>query len=118
MKNEHWYQKKLTQEQLEVFIKDAHTGKNNDKAFIGTIGWETVQKIESMCGKKVGKIMIESAGIRHSYKKANHNLKNECLEICNDIDGKITFVMEIRKHYGGWLTLVTCYRLNRGGATL
>jgi len=36
---------------------------------------------------------------------------NECLEICKDIGGIITFVMEIRKHYGGWLTLVTCYRL-------
>jgi hypothetical protein len=35
---------------------------------------------------------------------------NECLEICKDIDGKITFVMEVRKHYGGWLALVTCYR--------
>jgi len=141
---ERWYQKQLTQEELKIFIKDALTGRKNNKAFIGTIGQEAVEKIESMCGKKVGKIMIESEGIRHAYKKAGHNLKNddllhivdvintaadikvsdithqnnECLEICKDIDGIITFVMEIRKHYGGWLTLVICYRLNRGGATL
>jgi len=141
---ERWYQKRLTQDEFMVFIKDALTGRNNNKAFIGTIGQETAKKIESICGKKVGKIMIESEGIRHSYKKASHNLKdddllhivdvintatdikvsdithqnNECLEICKDIDGIITFVMEIRKHYGGWLALVTCYRLNRGRATL
>jgi hypothetical protein len=95
-------------------------------------------------GKKVSKIMLESGAIRHSYKKINHNLKNDdllhivnvintatdikiseeshqnnkCLEISKDIDGKITFVMEVRIHYGGWLSLVTCYRKNRGGATL
>jgi hypothetical protein len=43
---------------------------------------------------------------------------NKCFEISKDIDGKITFVMEIRIHYGGWVSLVTCYRQNRGGATL
>jgi hypothetical protein len=133
---EHWYQKRLTQKEFMVFIQEALTGKNNNKAFIGTLEQKTVEKIESICGKKIGKIMIESEGIRHAYKKAGHNLKNddllhiidvintaadirvsdithqnnECLEICKDIDGIITFVMEIRKHYGGWLTLVTCYR--------
>ena len=93
--------------------------------------------IEDICDKKVEKIMIESGAIRHSYKKANHNLKdddllhivdaintstdikvsttkhqsNKCLEICQDIDGKIIFIMEVRIHYGGWLALVTCYRI-------
>jgi hypothetical protein len=88
--------------------------------------------------------MIESSSIRNSLKKASHNLKdddffhitgaintatdikvsnkkhqnNECIEICKDIGGKISFIMEVRTHYGGWLALVTCYRLNRGGATL
>ena len=81
--------------------------------------------------------MLESEGIRHSFKKAGHKLKdddlfhivdaintatdimlsntthqnNECLEMCKNIGGNITFVMEVRIHYGGWLALVTCYRL-------
>ncbi|MCL2763304.1 MAG: hypothetical protein FWD36_08900 [Treponema sp.] len=143
---EQWYKHQLTQEQLKAFIDEARTGKNNKKAFIGIVSPAAAERIASACGKKTEKIMLESEGIRHSYKKNNHNLKdddllyivdaintatdikvssrkhqnNECLEICKDIDGEITFIMEVRIHYGGWLTLVTCYRLkkNRGGATL
>ncbi|GHU18625.1 hypothetical protein FACS1894163_10820 [Spirochaetia bacterium] len=48
--------------------------------------------------------MLESEGVRHSYKN------NECIEISKDIGEKITLVMELRIHYGGWLALVTCYR--------
>jgi hypothetical protein len=88
--------------------------------------------------------MLESDAVRHSYKKAHHNLNdddllhiadainnaaniqvsnakhqnNECLEISGNIGRKITFVVEVRIHYGGWLAFVTCYRINRGGATL
>jgi hypothetical protein len=139
-----WYTHQLTQEQLRAFIKEARTGKTNYRAFIGTVTPDAAQRIESICGKKVGNIMLESGSIRHSYKKASHNLNdddllhivdaintatdinvsnaahqnNECLEICKDIGGEITFVMEVRVHYNGWLALVTCYRLNRGGATL
>jgi len=141
---EKWYHKQLTQDELKVFIEKSLTGNNNDQAFIGILETNAAQRIEAVCGKKVEKIMIESGAIRHSYKKANHNLKdddllhivaainsatdikisiqkhqnNKCLEICKDIDGKIIFVMEVRIHYGGWLALVTCYRQNRGGATL
>jgi len=139
-----WYKHQLTRDQLKQFIEDASTGKCNDKAFIGTVVPDAAQRIEAVCNKKVKYIMLESEGIRHSYKKASHNLKdddllhivdvintavdikvsdtahqnNECLEICKDIGGEVTFVMEIRIHYGGWLALVTCYRKNRGGATL
>ena len=144
MEKEPWYRKQLTREELITFIEEARTGKKNEKAFIGTVEPDAAQRIEDACGKKAGKIMLESGGIRHSYKKANHNLKNddllhivdvintatdiklsdkkhqnnECLKICKDIDGNITFVMEVRIHFGGWLALVTCYRKNRGGATL
>jgi len=136
VKSEHWYIHQLTQAQLKLFIKEARTGKSNKKAFIGTITLDAAQRIEAVCNKKVKNIMLESEGIRHSLKKASHNLKgndllhivdaintatnikvsntahqnNKCLEICKDIGGKITFIMEIRKHYGGWLALVTCYR--------
>ena len=144
MKKEPWYIHQLTQNELKIFVKKSRNGKTNDKAFIGTVAPDAVQRIEAVCSKKVKKIMLESEAIRHSFKKISHNLKdddllhivnaintsqdikisntphqnNECLEICTNISGKITFVMEVRIHYGGWLTLVTCYRLNRGGATL
>ncbi len=137
MKKEPWYIHQLTQYQLKLFIKEARTGKSNKKAFIGTVTPDAAQRIEAVCNKKVKNIMLESEGIRHSFKKASHNLKdddllhivntintsidikvsdtthqnNECLEICKDIGGKIKFVMEVRIHYGGWLALVTCYRL-------
>jgi len=136
VKSEHWYIHQLTQAQLKLFIEEARIGKSNKKAFIGTITLDAAQRIEAVCNKKVKNIMLESEGIRHSLKKASHNLKdndllhivdaintatdikvsntvhqnNKCLEICEDIGGKITFIMEIRKHYGGWLALVTCYR--------
>ena len=144
VKKEPWYIHQLTQNELKVFVEESRTGKTNDKAFIGTIIPDAAQRIEAICGKKVKKIMLESEAVRHSFKKAGHNLKdddllhivdvinttkdikvsdvthqnNECLEICTNISGEITFVMEVRIHYGGWLALVTCYRLNRGGATL
>ena len=144
MVKENWYKRQLTQDELKIFIEEARTGGKNNQAFIGLVEKNAAQRIEAVCGKKVEKIMIESGAIRHSYKKANHNLKdddllhivdaintatdinvsatkhqnNECLEIGKDIDGEITFIMEVRIHYGGWLALVTCYRLYRGGATL
>ena len=141
---EHWYQKQLTNDELKAFIEEARLGKDNFKAFIGIIEPDAVKRIEDVCGKKIRKIMIESGSIRHSYKKSSHNLKeddllhivdtvntatdiklsnrkhqnNECIEISKEIDGKITFIMEARIHYSGWLALITCYRKNRGGATL
>jgi len=144
MAKDNWYKKQLNQDELKGFIEDARTGKSNNQAFIGIVAPDAAQRIEAVCGKKVEKVMLESGAIRHSYKKANHNLKdddllhfvdaintatdiivstmkhqnNECLEICKDIDGKIAFIMEVRIHYRGWLSLVTCYRQNRGGATL
>jgi hypothetical protein len=144
VKKDHWYLKQLTYDEIKAFMEEARTGKTNKKAFVGTVTPDAAQRIESICGKKVKRIMLESEGIRHSYKKNSHNLKdddllhivdaintatdikvsnathhnNECLEICKNINGQITFVMEVRIHYGGWLALVTCYRLKRGGATL
>jgi len=136
VKKEAWYIHQLTQDQLMLFIEEARTGKSNKKAFIGTITPDAAQRIKAVCNEIVKNIMLESEGIRHSLKKTSHNLKNndllhivdaintatdikvsdtthqnnECLEICIDIDGKITFIMEVRIHYGGWLALVTCYR--------
>ena len=147
MKKQNWYHKQLSYDEFKKFIDEARAGQENKKAFIGVINKDAAERIENVSGKKVSKIMMESEGVRHSYKKASHNLKdgdllhiinaintaniddikvsskkhqnNECLEISKNIGDNITFVMEVRIHYGGWLALVTCYRQNKkGGATL
>ncbi|GHV38097.1 hypothetical protein AGMMS49546_07790 [Spirochaetia bacterium] len=133
---EKWYSHQLSLQELKQFIDEARNGKNNKKVFIGNIIPEASERIKTICGKNVLRVMLESEGVRHSYKKAEHNLKdddllyivdiintateiclsgtthqnNQCLEISKDIDEKITFVMEVRIKYGGWLALVTCYR--------
>jgi hypothetical protein len=135
-KDENWYDHQLSGEEFQQFVEEARTGKANKKAFIGTVVPEAAQRIETVCGKKIANIMLESEGIRHSLNKASHNLKegdlllipevintatdiclsdithqnNKCLEFSKDIVGGITFVVEVRIHHGGWLALVTCYR--------
>ena len=97
---------------------------------------DAANRIKVVCGKDVSNIMLENEGVRHSYKRADHNLRdddllhivdiintavdiklsvtthqnNDCIEISKIIGEKITLVMELRIHYGGWLALVTCYR--------
>jgi hypothetical protein len=131
-----WYSHQLSAEEFKAVVEDARSGKENKKAFIGTVTPEASQRVEAVCGKKVSNIMIESEGIRHSFNKTSHNLRdgdillipdvvntatdirlsnsthqnNDCLEFSKDIGGVITFIVEVRIHYGGWLTLVTCYR--------
>jgi hypothetical protein len=135
-KGKKWYSHLLPHDELKKFITKAHTGRENKKAFIGQVVSEAAKRIEAVCGKKVLNIMLESEGIRHSLNKSSHNLRegdllyipdiintatdirlsgithqnNACLELTKDIGGKITLVVEVRIHYGGWLALVTCYR--------
>ena len=139
MEKEPWYIHQLTQDQLKFFIEEARIGKSNKKAFIGTITPDAVQRIESICGKKVKRIMLESGAIRHSYSKDYHLLENDdifhyidvvnsatdiqfswkkhlnniVLTFTKDINGKILFAVEVRVKHEGWLSLITCYRLHK-----
>ena len=70
MKKEPWYLHQLSHDQIKLFIEEACKGKSNEKAFIGTITPDAVQRIEAICNKKVKNIMLESEGIRHSLKKS------------------------------------------------
>jgi hypothetical protein len=72
VRKESWYIHQLTHDELKFFIKEARIGKANKKAFIGSVTPNAAQRMEAVCNKKVSKIMIESEGIRHSFKKANH----------------------------------------------
>jgi len=137
MNKEPWYLHQLTQDELKVYVEKSRTGKSNDKAFIGTVAPDAAQRIEAACGKKVGKIMLESGAVRHSYSKDYHllenddifhyvdvvntatdirlsgkkHLSNEVITFTKDINGEILFAVEVRVKHGGWLSLVTCYRL-------
>jgi len=137
VKIEPWYLHQLTQDQLKLFVEEARTGKTNEKAFIETVTPAAVQRIEAVCGKKVEKIMLESGAIRHSYSKDYHllekddiffyadvvntatdirlsdkkHLNNNVITFTKDIRGQILFTTEVRVNHGGWLSLITCYRL-------
>jgi hypothetical protein len=126
----------MTDEELVQFVADAKSGTANEKAFVATLCDEAAARIEAVCGAKMRYIMLESEGIRHSYRTASHNLRdddvaqlayvineatdirlspkkhmnNRCLEFRIDKDGPITVVEEVRANYDGWLSLVTCYR--------
>jgi hypothetical protein len=131
-----WYHHQLSEDELKVFVDKSLAGKENKKAFIGTITPDAAQRIETVCGRKVTKIMLESEAVRHSITKTAHNLhdgdllrlgsvintatdikyspihhqNNKCLEFTQDINGSIIFVVEVRIKFGGWLALATCYR--------
>jgi hypothetical protein len=139
MNKELWYSHQLTQNELKVFLEEARTGKSNDKAYIGTVTPAAARRIEDICGKKVGKIMLESGAVRHSYSKDYHmleeddilyyvdvinsatdillsgkkHLNNEVITLSKDINGKILFAVEVRIKHEGWLSLITCYRLHK-----
>jgi hypothetical protein len=143
--SEKWYSHQLTADELKMFVTDAKTGKANRKAFIGMVETNAAQRIWAVSGKKVTKIMLESDAIRHSYRVDHHNLKdndmlflvdvintaieikmsdekhqnNDVVKISKDIDGQITFTLEIRVGHDGWLSLVTCARkIRRGDASV
>jgi hypothetical protein len=131
-----WYSHLLSNDELKEFVDEARNGKENKKAYIGTIEPDAAERIKAVCGENVSNIMLESEGIRHSLNKVSHNLhegdllhirdvintatdirlstathqNNKCLEITKDLGGNITFVVEVRVKFGGWLALVTCYR--------
>jgi len=139
VKKESWYIHQLTHDELKVFVEEARTRKTNDKAFVGTVTPAAAQRIESVCGKKVEKIILESGAIRHSYNKEYHllekddifhyvdvvntavdirlsrkkHLNNDVITFTKDINGQILFAAEVRVNHGGWLSLITCYRLHK-----
>jgi hypothetical protein len=83
-----------------------------------------------------GAVLVPGTVALPSYKETSHNLlpddifsladvvntataiqksekqhqNNEVLEFSKEISGMITFVLEVRVNFSGWLTLVTCYR--------
>jgi hypothetical protein len=38
---------------------------------------------------------------------------NEVITFTKDINGEILFAVEVRVNHGGWLSLITCYRLQK-----
>ena len=139
MKNERWFEKQLNHDEYRSFVKQSLSGKTNEKAFVGEVTPEAAQRIYKVSGQKVEKIMLESNAVRHSYSKQYHlldsndifnyvdvlntstdiqlsskkHLNNQVITFTKDIDGKILFAVEVRIKHGGWLSLLTCYRLHK-----
>jgi hypothetical protein len=136
-----WYFHQLSEQELKQFVEEAQKGKDNNKAFIGTVDPEIAGRIKKLCGKDVKAIILEGNAIRHAYGKKNHNLEDsDLLHIVNvinnpadielsdkshqgnavltfkkDINGEIDFVEEVRVKHNGQLALVTCYRPKKAG---
>jgi hypothetical protein len=99
MNKELWYLHQLTQDELKVFVEESRIGKSNNKAFIGTVTPAADQRIEAICGKKVGKIMLESGAVRHSYSKDYHLLENDDIFHYTDVVNTATDVwLSGKKH--------------------
>jgi transcription elongation factor len=103
------------------------TQKNRKSSYkrihIGNINDEAQKRIENICGVKISEIDIDNSGIIHAIKKAEHNLQpddllnvvdvintatdisiskkkhktNDVLVFKEDIDGEITFLVEIHE---------------------
>jgi hypothetical protein len=137
--NSNWYKlSPLTKDELKQFINDSLQGKYKQPkiAYIGDVCTDAALRISDLCGEIVSKIRIDSGTIRHAHGKKTHNLlqddilccadvintatdvtvsdeyhlNNTVLEFRKEINGLITFITEVLVNYGGWLSLVTCYR--------
>jgi hypothetical protein len=137
-----WFDRHLTPEEFRQFVIDAKESPANTEikqAYIGDIVPEAALRIKAVCGASVSKIMIDNGQIRHAYRKANHNLEdddifrlveiintatditlserkflhNQALLFVKDISGEITFLIQVRIEFGGWLAFGDCWRRKR-----
>ncbi|WP_157784270.1 hypothetical protein [Treponema primitia] len=139
---EKWYDHQLSSQELKQFIAEERNGKENKSVWIGIVEPEAAERIKTVCGDEVSKIMLESGAVRHSYNKAHHNLADtdleyavtvinspstiialsnqkhrdsEVLSFKGNINGEIYFLEAVRPKHQGWLSLVTCYRPKKAG---
>jgi hypothetical protein len=134
-----WFEHRLTQSEFKEFVDEAKNSQDNTaikRAYIGDITPDAAHRIEAVSGKKMTKIMADNGQIRHAYKKANHNLEpgdifhiedviNTATDISisdkeflhspalifkKDIDGELTFLVQVRAEHGGWLAFANCWR--------
>ena len=134
-----WFTHRLSLAEFRRFIAEARTSPANadiKRAYIGDVAPEAARRVKAACGKSVSKIMIDNGQIRHAHRKTNHNLEdddvlhivdvintstditlserkflhNEALLFVKDISGDITFLIQVRAEYGGWLAFADCWR--------
>jgi hypothetical protein len=134
-----WFEHRLAQSEFKEFVDEAKNSQDNTaikRAYIGDIMPDATHRIETVSGKNMTKIMIDNGQIRHAYKKANHNLEpgdifhikdviNTATDISmsdkeflhspamifkKDINGEITFLVQARAEYSGWLAFANCWR--------
>jgi len=130
--------RKLAPEELRGFIEEAIKNRrcpNNKRVIIGEISDRARRRIETVSGKAVKNVNLDSSGIIHALKKPNHNLEIEDLLLAveaintaaeielderkhqdsgvlifrKDIDGEITFLTEIHAK-SGYLLVFNAWR--------
>jgi hypothetical protein len=138
-KEDRWFESQLTQSEFEEFVNEAKNSQNNTaikRVYIGNVTPDAARRIETISGKKMAKIMVDNGQIRHSYKKSSHYLEpddifhikdvintatdismsdkeflhNPVLIFKKEINGEITFLVQVRAQYGGWLAFADCWR--------
>ncbi|GHV75004.1 hypothetical protein AGMMS49940_23060 [Spirochaetia bacterium] len=138
-KEDRWFERLLAQSEFEKFVNDAKNSLDNaaiKRAYIGDITPDASHRIERVSGKNMRKIMIDNGQIRHAYRKASHNIEpgdifhireviNTATDISmsekeflhspalifkKDLDGEITFLVQVRAEHGGWLAFADCWR--------
>jgi hypothetical protein len=140
-----WYSHQLTIWELEKFIDEARNGKDNQKAFIGTVEPEAAKRIKDISGEDISngtmvRIMLDSEHIRHAYNKISHNLEsNDVLYAVEVINNATEIKLSPKLNHGskvlifkgnvhgeiyfaegihskaGYLSLITCYRPKKSG---
>ena len=136
---EKWFSHQLTAEEFRNFVDEAQNSQDNSQirqAFIGVVAPDAAERVKAVSGKTVSKIMIDNGQIRHDYKKASHNLEPDdvfhIIDVINtatnitlsekeflespalifekDLGGNVTFLVQVRSAFGGWLAFADCWR--------
>jgi hypothetical protein len=90
-----WYNKLLSKQEFVQFVATSLSGKfqQDQKAWVGKVEPAAANRIKSICGETVGRIMVSSSAIIHAYSKPSHNLLSTDLlhivEIINSEDATI-----------------------------
>jgi hypothetical protein len=138
-KKNRWFDNKLTDSEFRQFVDDAINGLEYTEikqVYIGDVDENAAARIKAVCGERVTKISADNGQIRHAYYKAAHNLEsddilhinevintttdislsgreflhNKALLFKKDISGEVTFLVQLRPKYDGWLAFADCWR--------
>jgi uncharacterized protein YjaZ len=96
-----WYNKLLSRQEFAKFVATSLSGKfkQDQKAWVGKVAPAAADRIKSICGETVGRIMVSSSAIVHAYSKPSHNLlPTDLLHIVEIINSENTVIEISNEH--------------------